>query len=62
MEAVKNLPRLLIPTDIRSYLGLAGYYRRFVDGFAYIASPLTTLTQKSKKFAGKRHVIKVTNC
>ena len=49
-EAVKNWPRPLNPTDIRSFLGLAGYYRRFVDGFASIASPLTTLTQKSKMF------------
>ena len=50
MEAVKNCPRPLTPTDIRSYLGLASYYQRFVDGFVSIASPLTTLTQKSKKF------------
>ena len=50
MEAVKNCPRPLTPTNIRSFLGLAGYYRRFVDGFVSIASPLTTLTQKSKKF------------
>ena len=31
-------------------MGLVGYYQRFVDGFVSIASPLTTLTQKSKKF------------
>ena len=49
-ETVKNWPRPLTPTDIRSFLGLEGYYRRFVDGFASIASPLTILTQKSKKF------------
>ena len=48
-EAVKNCPRPLSSTNIRSYLGLAGYYQRFVDGFASIASPLTTLTQISKK-------------
>ena len=39
MEAVKNWPRSLTPTDIKSFLGLAGYYLRFVDGFASIASP-----------------------
>ena len=49
-KAVKNWPRPLTPTDIRSFLGLAGYYIRFVDGFASIASPLTTLTQKKVKF------------
>ena len=49
-EAVKNCPRPLTQTDIRSSLGLGDYYRRFVHRFAFIASPLTTLTQKSKKF------------
>ena len=47
---MKHLPISLIPTDIRSFLGLGGYYQRFVDCFATIASPFTTLTQKSKKF------------
>ena len=50
IEAVKNWPRPLTPTDIRSFLGLTGYYRRFVNGFTSIGSPLTTLTQNSKKF------------
>ena len=50
IEAVKNSPRPMTPTDIRSALGLVGYYRRFLDGFAAIESSLTTLTQKSKIF------------
>ena len=50
MEAVKNCPRPLTPIDIRSFFGLASYYRRLVDGFALIESPLTTLTLKNKKF------------
>ena len=37
--------------DIRSFLGLAGYYRRFVQDFAKLASPLTRLTRKDVKFA-----------
>ena len=47
---VKNWPRPLTLTNIRSFLGLADYYQRFVDSFASIASTLTTLTQKSMKF------------
>ena len=37
-------------TDIRSFLGLTGYNRRFMEGFSSIASPLTRLTQKMIKF------------
>src|SRR5687767_907514 len=50
-DAVKNWPRPLSPSDIKSFLGLAGYYRRFVEGFSSIASPMTKLTQKKVKFA-----------
>ena len=48
IEAVNNWRRPLTPTGIRSFLGLARYYRRSVDGFVSIASSLTTLTQKSE--------------
>ncbi|XP_070034429.1 uncharacterized mitochondrial protein AtMg00860-like [Nicotiana tomentosiformis] len=50
IEAVKSWPRLKTPTEIRSFLGLAGYYRRFVEGFSSVAAPLTKLTQKNVKF------------
>ena len=37
-------------SEIRSFLGLAGYYRRFVEGFSHIVAPLTQLTRKNAKF------------
>nr|GEZ70697.1 putative reverse transcriptase domain-containing protein [Tanacetum cinerariifolium] len=38
------------PTEIHQFLGLAGYYRRFIEGFSKIAKPMTKLTQKKVKF------------
>ncbi|XP_070025999.1 uncharacterized protein [Nicotiana sylvestris] len=49
-EAVQKWPRPTSPTKIRSVLGLAGYYRRYVQDFSRIAAPLTKLTQKNAKF------------
>ncbi|WMV58723.1 hypothetical protein MTR67_052108 [Solanum verrucosum] len=50
MDAVKSWPRPLSPSDIRSFLSFAGYYRSFVEGFSSVASPLITLIQKKDKF------------
>ena len=47
---MKNWPRPLTPIDIRSLLGLANYFPRFVEGFFGIASPLKALTKKKAKF------------
>ncbi|GKC72622.1 putative reverse transcriptase domain-containing protein, partial [Tanacetum coccineum] len=50
IEAVKNWKAPATPSKIRSFLGLAGYYRRFIVNFSKIAKPLTSLTQKNKKY------------
>jgi hypothetical protein len=41
-------PRIV--SEIRSFLGLAGYYRRFIEGFFKIVKPLTTLLEKDTEF------------
>nr|GFA71467.1 putative reverse transcriptase domain-containing protein [Tanacetum cinerariifolium] len=50
IEAIKDWESPKTPTEIRQFLGLAGYYRRFIEGFSKIARPMTKLTQKSVKF------------
>ncbi|GJW65680.1 putative reverse transcriptase domain-containing protein [Tanacetum coccineum] len=49
IEAVKNWKAPTTPLEVRSFLGLAGYYRRFIMNFSKIAKPLTSLTQKNQK-------------
>nr|GEZ58698.1 retrotransposon protein, putative, Ty3-gypsy subclass [Tanacetum cinerariifolium] len=50
IESVKDWASSKSPTKIRQFLGLAGYYRRFIEGFSKIAKPMTKLTQKKVKF------------
>ncbi|GKA79365.1 putative reverse transcriptase domain-containing protein [Tanacetum coccineum] len=50
IEAVKNWASPTTPSKIRQFLGLAGYYKRFIKGFSKIAKPMTELTQKKQKF------------
>nr|GEY54163.1 putative reverse transcriptase domain-containing protein [Tanacetum cinerariifolium] len=50
IEAIKDWESPETPTEIRQFLGLASYYRRFIKGFSKIARPMMKLTQKSMKF------------
>ncbi|GJT77848.1 putative reverse transcriptase domain-containing protein [Tanacetum coccineum] len=50
IEVVKNWASLTTPSEIRQFLGLAGYYKRLIEGFSKIAKPMTELTQKNQKF------------
>ncbi|KAJ9562962.1 hypothetical protein OSB04_008122 [Centaurea solstitialis] len=50
VEAVMKWETPKTPTEVRSFLGLAGYYRRFIQDFSKIAVPLTRLTRKSERF------------
>ena len=37
-------------TDVRSFMGITGYYRRYIKGFSRITNPITSLQKKRKKF------------
>nr|GEW27978.1 putative reverse transcriptase domain-containing protein [Tanacetum cinerariifolium] len=55
IESVKDWASPKLPTKIHQFLGLAGYYRRFIEGFSKIAKPMTKLTQKKRE--GKANVV-----
>mgnify|MGYP002515199998 CR=1 FL=1 len=50
IEAVNNWKRPETMTEIKSFLGLAGCYRRFIKAYSQIAAPMTNLTRKDVKF------------
>ncbi|GJT28283.1 putative reverse transcriptase domain-containing protein [Tanacetum coccineum] len=50
IKSIKDWASPKTPTEIRQFLGLAGYYRRFIEGFSKIAKSMTKLTQKGIKF------------
>ncbi|MDQ4222905.1 hypothetical protein RBK84_00810, partial [Pseudomonas aeruginosa] len=50
VAAIQDWIRPKNATDVRSFLGLAGYYRRFIKDFSKTAAPLTNLTKKNQTF------------
>ena len=50
LAAIRDIPPPKTATEVHSFLGLAGYYRRYVKGFAAIAAPLHALTRKDAVF------------
>ncbi|GJX19643.1 putative reverse transcriptase domain-containing protein [Tanacetum coccineum] len=50
IESIRDWASPKTSTEIRQFLGLTGYYRRFIEGFSKITKPMTKLTQKSVKF------------
>ena len=50
VEAVMSWERLKSVFEICSFLGLAGYYKRFIEDFSRLAAPMTKLTRKEVKF------------
>lgn len=55
IDVVLKLDTLKYVTEIKSFLGLAGYYRRFTEGFLKLAFPLTQLTQKGQAYVCDVH-------
>lgn len=50
VSAVSKFPTPTTPTNVRQFIGLAGFYRRFIDNFSKIAKPLTKLLEKDVPF------------
>ena len=50
IKSVSTFPRPKNVSDVRSFVGLCNYYRKFIEGYAKVVSPLTELTKKNAKF------------
>ena len=58
IEAVSEWKQPQNVTEIKSFLGLAGYYRRFIENISKIAKPMTELLWKNAPLCGTKHVSK----
>jgi hypothetical protein len=59
VEAIMEWPTSTNVTEVRSFMGLAGYYRRFVEGFLKIENLITELQKKNKKFVWTKKCMEV---
>ena len=59
ISAVVDWPIPMCVKDVRAFIGLAGYYRRFIAGFSTVAATLYDLTCKGNKFCGMKCVSEV---
>ena len=53
LEKIRAIEDWMVPkdvTDVRSFMGITSYYRRFIEGFSRIKNPITSLQKKGKKF------------
>ena len=50
LDSIRKIPIPTTVTQVRSFLGLVGYYRRFIKGFSKIAAPLNSLLEKNRPF------------
>ena len=50
IEAIVNWPTQRNVTDVRYFMGIAGYYRRFIEGFSKVSHAITSLEKKGIKF------------
>ena len=59
IRAIEDWSVLKDVTDVRSFMGITGYYRRFIEGFSRIANPITSLQKKARNLIGTQNVKKV---
>jgi hypothetical protein len=56
IEAIKGWITPKNVTKVRSFMGLAGYYKKFIERFSIISHPITSLQRKGESFNGQQNV------